>query len=263
MADKENDFKGLWIPKEIWDDGRLKLIEKAILALIVNLDTGDGCYASNAWIAEFCGCTQRTVTNAVARLASSGRIKVLGYDGRKRHIKQTTVEKFSTQTGNNFRSDTKNLRGRLENSSTQTGNSFEQNKYNNNIYNNISINTTAVMQRLEEKSGRRQILDEAAKRLIAKRANEGYTEEDFIAVIDKKCREWYGTDFEMYLRPSTLFGDKFGQYLTTPERINRKTDVQPENSSFDTDTMFIRGLRKSYASDEEFERHYPEYKGKY
>ena len=89
MADKENDFKGLWIPKEIWDDGRLKLIEKIILALIVNLDTGDGCYASNAWIADFCGCTQRTVTNAIARLASSGRIKVLGYDGRKRHIKQT------------------------------------------------------------------------------------------------------------------------------------------------------------------------------
>ena len=41
----------------------------------------------------------------------------------------------------------------------------------------------------------------------------GYTEQDICTVIDKKAAEWMGTEFEMYLRPETLFGDKFQKYL--------------------------------------------------
>ena len=44
--------------------------------------------------------------------------------------------------------------------------------------------------------------------------NEGYTVEDFKTVIDKKFKSW-GNDPKMslYLRPSTLFGTRFGEYL--------------------------------------------------
>lgn len=49
--------------------------------------------------------------------------------------------------------------------------------------------------------------------LIKARLNEGFTEEDFKAVIDKKCAEWIGTEWEKYLRPETLFGNKFESYL--------------------------------------------------
>ena len=45
------------------------------------------------------------------------------------------------------------------------------------------------------------------------RLKEEYTEEDFYTVIDKKAKEWLGTECEKYLRPSTLFGNKFGEYL--------------------------------------------------
>lgn len=48
---------------------------------------------------------------------------------------------------------------------------------------------------------------------INARVKEGYTVEDFKKVIDSKSREWLGTDFEKYLRPSTLFGTKFENYL--------------------------------------------------
>lgn len=48
---------------------------------------------------------------------------------------------------------------------------------------------------------------------IDARLSEGYTVADFITVIQKKCKEWYGTENEKYLCPNTLFGKKFGIFL--------------------------------------------------
>ena len=52
------------------------------------------------------------------------------------------------------------------------------------------------------------------RELINARLNEGYTLEDFRTVIAKKTAEWKD-DPRMagYLRPETLFGTKFEQYL--------------------------------------------------
>ena len=54
---------------------------------------------------------------------------------------------------------------------------------------------------------------ESSKKDIRARLNEGYKEEDFYTVIDKKSKEWIGTEQEKYLRPMTLFGTKFESYL--------------------------------------------------
>lgn len=66
------------------------------------------------------------------------------------------------------------------------------------------------------------------KELIKARMNEGYTVEDFKTVIDKKFKSW-GNDPKMslYLRPSTLFGTRFGEYLNeyqaeSPDRLSCK-----------------------------------------
>lgn len=48
---------------------------------------------------------------------------------------------------------------------------------------------------------------------IRARLNEGYTLDDFKRVIDTKANEWLDTDYEKYLRPETLFGNKFESYL--------------------------------------------------
>lgn len=54
-------------------------------------------------------------------------------------------------------------------------------------------------------------------KLINQRLEEGFTKEDFFIVIDKKYKEWNGTEYSKYLRPKTLFGDKFESYLNQPE----------------------------------------------
>lgn len=62
---------------------------------------------------------------------------------------------------------------------------------------------------------------------INARLNEGYSLDDFIAVIDKKYDEWIGTEFEVYLCPETLFGTKFEKYLNQKtSRKKSKTDKQ-------------------------------------
>lgn len=62
------------------------------------------------------------------------------------------------------------------------------------------------------------------KKHINARLNEGYIVEDFFKVIDKKYVEWRGTEREKYLRPETLFGNKFESYLN--QKINKE---KPKN----------------------------------
>lgn len=49
--------------------------------------------------------------------------------------------------------------------------------------------------------------------LVRARLNEGYTVDDFEKVIDTKCGEWLNTSMSKYLRPETLFSNKFESYL--------------------------------------------------
>jgi len=51
------------------------------------------------------------------------------------------------------------------------------------------------------------------KELIATRYKEKFTLTDFKTVITKKCSEWLNTDMEKFLRPETLFSNKFEGYL--------------------------------------------------
>lgn len=59
---------------------------------------------------------------------------------------------------------------------------------------------------------------------IRARLSEGYTVDDFKTVIDKKCDEWLGTEWEGYLRPNTLFAGKFESYLNAPARKGAKSN---------------------------------------
>ena len=58
---------------------------------------------------------------------------------------------------------------------------------------------------------------EKTKKLIHARLSEGFKEEDFKTVINKKCSDWFGTYYGKFLRPETLFGTKFESYLNQME----------------------------------------------
>lgn len=73
---------------------------------------------------------------------------------------------------------------------------------------------TEIVSYLNEKAGTKYRANtEATRRHIVARLNDGFSVDDFKEVIDKKCADWMGTDYQKYLRPETLFGSKFESYL--------------------------------------------------
>lgn len=81
----------------------------------------------------------------------------------------------------------------------------------------------AIVEHLNAKAGTKYKPSAAAtQRFINGRLADGFTVEDFKTVIDKKCSEWRGSEMEKYLRPETLFGNKFENYLNAPAS-KRKT----------------------------------------
>lgn len=90
----ERDFKGVWIPKEIWLDTRLNALDKIILAEVDSLDMSDkGCFASNEALAEFAQCSVTKITRSISTLIQLGCIEVLSFDGRRRVLGSRLVKK--------------------------------------------------------------------------------------------------------------------------------------------------------------------------
>lgn len=86
------------------------------------------------------------------------------------------------------------------------------------------INT--IVEYLNEKAGTHfKAGTKSTQHHIHARLDEGFKINDFKSVIDKKCNDWIGTEFEQYLRPSTLFGTKFESYLNAP--MKQKVEVAP------------------------------------
>ena len=85
---ENRDFKGVWIPKEVWLDTRLNALDKVILIEIDSLDQGEkGCYASNEHLAEFCQCSKTKVSTAISKLIECGYLYIQNFDERKRELK--------------------------------------------------------------------------------------------------------------------------------------------------------------------------------
>jgi hypothetical protein len=86
---KENrDFKGVWIPKEIWLNTDLSIIEKVLLVEIDSLDNSDrGCFASNEYLAKFVQLSESRVAHIISDLKKREYIIVVFTDGRNRGFK--------------------------------------------------------------------------------------------------------------------------------------------------------------------------------
>lgn len=96
----ERHFKGVWIPKEIWDSTKLSWMEKCLLAEINCLDDEKtGCTASNAYLARKFNTTAQTIVNALSRIRAVGLLETIAFDGRKRAMQIKSMASFSFGQG--------------------------------------------------------------------------------------------------------------------------------------------------------------------
>lgn len=95
------DFKGIWIPREIWLDQTMNYFEKCLLAEIHSLNGQDGCFASNEYLCNFFNEKERKIQDALAKLKAKGYIYIESFDGRTRILRtnlnpENDKSKFST-----------------------------------------------------------------------------------------------------------------------------------------------------------------------
>lgn len=100
---------------------------------------------------------------------------------------------------------------------------------------------TEIIDYLNEKAGTKyRASTKKTQSCIHARMQEGFTVDDFKTVIDKKCADWIGTEYEQYLRPETLFGTKFESYLNA--KSIRKKPEQQEYERRNSEDIDLTGI---------------------
>lgn len=100
----------------------------------------------------------------------------------------------------------------------------------------VSIPFSEIVDYLNEKTGKKFLKSSSkTKTLITARWNEGFKLDDFKKVIDTKTGQWkQDVKMSAYLRPETLFSNKFESYLNE-EPVKQIGYLEPAttNSKFD------------------------------
>jgi len=91
----------------------------------------------------------------------------------------------------------------------------------------MNITIMRTIDYLNEKAGTDYIANfPETESLLTKLIELGYGLSDFKTVIDKKWEQWKGTKYQAYMRPSTLFGKNFENYLNEPVRTTKDNTIK-------------------------------------
>lgn len=232
---QKRDFKGVWIPKEIWLSTDLKVMEKLILVEIDSLDNEDGCFASNEHFSKFFSLSKNRCSEIIKSLEKKGYIKI-------DYIYQEGSKAISRRVIRCVRNIDGGIRN-IDNPIRKTEEGYSENREDNNTsFNNTFSNTSnkkdiveqsstapipyeEIVQYLNQKTGKNfKSTSKATQRHIKARFTDGFVLDDFKQVIDNKCGDWLrDRKMKEYLRPETLFGTKFESYLNSKTTTTKQT----------------------------------------
>lgn len=233
--DLKRDFKGIWIPKELWEDTHLTKMEMLLFVEIDSLSNYEkGCFAGNTHLGKFLGVSSSRASQIVTSLKKKGYIKVdLTYSttNTKQVVKREIhpINILSRGVVNKLKDPTKNIKAppleNCEGSKPGLGNHIS----NKDIVgphrpSSSEIPFKEIIDYLNHKAEKNYRLAETNKGYISSRWNEGYGLKDFKQVVDNKCASWLNDPkMNEYLRPSTLFGKKFDDYLNSIPKSRSKS----------------------------------------
>ena len=232
IVKQDRKFEGVWIPAEFWLDENLSIMDVVLLTEIKSLDNEKGCFASNAYLSNFFGLSKGRISQLVNQLKDKGYITVK-YQREGKQIKQRVIRVVSQlNRGINFpKQPIKNPKqGYLENvkeNSTSINNTVNSTDiYSQAEPDGVAEKAKTIVGYLNEKTDSHyKATTPKTKQLVQARLKEGFSVDDFKTVIDKKTATWLkDSKMNKYLRPLTLFGTKFEDYL------NEKVKGQPDKN---------------------------------
>lgn len=154
VSNLERDFKGVWIPKEVWLNEELGWTEKMLLVEIESLDKEQGCYAKNDHFAAFFGLSKDRISKLITSLNRKGyiEVKLIYKEGTKaieKRIIRVVKNRFYGIGENAVTSSCNHLEGVGENTDTPIG---ENAVVNNTSINNTNNNTRDKESNVDDKS---------------------------------------------------------------------------------------------------------------
>ena len=186
----------------------------------------------NAGLEIICGLSRSGIQKARNTLKQNSFI-----DFKPRGTKATLYKTFSLATVNSKQeSNQVGTQERKQNSNPNSSQNKDTNnkyKYNSKFKEEIKKEKfdteifEKVIDYLNSKTGRKYKSDsERTRAFITARLKEGFTYSDFCKVIDNKVNDWLNDSYwSKFLRPETLFGNKFEGYLNEGETNDRSRKV--------------------------------------
>nr|UVX88608.1 MAG: Replication initiator protein A (RepA) N-terminus [Bacteriophage sp.] len=206
-----------------WMRTRLNLKGNELLAyaVIYGFSQTDGAKftGSRKYLAEWCGCSMATIDRTLNSLVDKGLISRTSYVTKHgyraveyaaigpTHIDEPSTAGPRTADADAPRTSTIESQPLLDEPQTPAQ-SKEPDP------------TEEIVEHLNQRAGTHYKATTAnTRKLIKARLKEGFTVDEIKLVIDKKCAEWLNNrDMVQYLRPETLFGNKFESYLNAQSR---------------------------------------------
>ncbi|WP_436629465.1 conserved phage C-terminal domain-containing protein [Latilactobacillus sakei] len=222
MDHKEEPNYYAIIPANVRYDKRLIQGAKLLYGEITALSNQKGyCWASNNYFMKLYKVSRNTVQSWLKSL------EVCGYISREVVYKEGSQEIDTRYIRISGYPSPENLATPSPKNVTDNNTSFNTTVNNTNNIKPLSgkpdpIPYAEIISYLNQVTGKSFKNVETHKKLIRARWHEKATLDDFKKVIDNKSSEWLGTDMAKYLQPSTLFGNKFDQYLNQTNAIKQK-----------------------------------------
>lgn len=199
------------VPLHILGDNSIPPNAVRLYGLIASLSNATGyCWASNKYLADFFNVSKTAISLWVKYLRDAGYITVeFEYRDASKEVDMRKIWPVWS---------IKDEVPTINNTPAEPQKSAKEEKYKDEI--------KEIIDYLNSKVGSKyRYTSEGNNKHIRARLNEGYTIDDFKTVIDKMVINWTGTEYEQYLRPSTLFGNKFENYLNIKIKQSAQSQV--------------------------------------
>lgn len=191
------------------------------------------------WQTEFPFWSAMTIRRTLGSLEKQKIIKIGNFNKKKfdktkwftidyQRVNRRCVQNEQTMCSN--RTD-----GCVQNGQTYTIDYQESTTENNNVPEEKpskvvwTEETRHIIDYLNKRAGKKySVKTKKTAQLIHKLLDNGFTVEDFERVIDIKCKQWLNNEkMNQYLRPRTLFSEKFEDYLNeAPARVQQASSGQ-------------------------------------
>lgn len=243
---QNRDFKGVWIPKEIWLNTELSITDKVLLAEIDSLDNENHCTASNEYFSEFFKVSVPTISRSIKKLKDLGFIEtemVNSNTGSYRIIKviqgsnqndETGLINLNTNYNSNNNKNTLSKDNVLAQQEFNFGVSDEKSKKKTN--NEEYLDACLLINNFTD--------DKELKKLLGELLDNRF---DFTG---KQRHHFYASTFKHYLDELSKVNDKIGAVKLSLQYNNTLRVMEPNkpyNSVPDTNTA----KQNRYSSDED------------